>query len=318
MNRIICAALCAAVISAGPQIALAHATLETATAKSGAPWKGVVRIGHGCEGTATTNLRISIPEGVIGVHPMPKAGWKLEIISGLYAKPYDLYGKSVTEGARELIWSGGSLPDAFYDEFVFTGMVAKGVSGTLPVPVIQTCEKGLQNWTEIAAQGQDAHALGKPAPVLTVMDGTSAPAYTLGALTITAPWTRATPKGAEVGGGYVSVTNTGKEADRLVNGSVSVASRFEFHEMATVDGVMQMRQLENGLEIKPGQTVELKPGGLHIMMMGLTSQIKDGDRIKGTLVFEKAGTIEVEFVAGGIGSGAPTAAKGEAEHVHVH
>lgn len=165
---------------------------------------------------------------------------------------------------------------------------------------------------------QDAPALAKPAPILLVSDNTPLPAYTLGALTITAPWTRATPKGAEVAGGYLSITNTGTQADRLLSISAGIASRLEFHEMATVDGVMQMRQLENGLEILPGQTIELKPGGVHIMMMGLTAQIKAGDHIKGTLVFEKAGSIEVEFVAGGIGSGAPGAAKGKADPVHVH
>ena len=137
--------------------------------------------------------------------------------------------------------------------------------------------------------------------------------YKLGALTVTAPWTRATPKGADVAGGYLAVTNSGTQADRLVGGSVTIASRFEIHAMATTDGVMKMRYLDKGLEIKPGETVELKPGGLHIMMTGLNAPVKQGDEIKGTLVFEKAGTLDVEFTTLGVGAGAPASG-----HEHAH
>src|SRR5262245_53485907 len=80
--------------------------------------------------------------------------------------------------------------------------------------------------------------------------------YKLGALEIKQPWARATPKGAPVGGGYVTITNTGTTPDRLTGGSLIAAGRMEIHEMATVDGVMKMRPLAAGLEIKPGETVE--------------------------------------------------------------
>ena len=299
-----------------PQLACAHASLETTTAKSGAQYKAVVRIGHGCEGTATTTLRVTIPEGLIGVHPMPKAGWKLEIVSGPYAKTYEIFGKPVAEGAQQIVWSGGSLPDAFYDEFVFTGTIAKGVRGQLAFPVIQECEKGRHDWVDLPKDGGTAHdPKASPAPLVFVGEERQAATFTAGPLTITALWTRATPKGAEVAGGYLTVTNTGKDTDRLLGGSVSIATRFEIHEMTSADGVMKMRHLDKGLEIKAGETVGLKPGGLHIMLMGLSAPIKEGDRITGTLVFEKAGTVAVEFVAGGMGGGAPTA-KGAGEHVH--
>ena len=125
---------------------------------------------------------------------------------------------------------------------------------------------------------------------------------TAGSLIISAPWARATPKGAGVGGGYMKITNTGTEPDRLVGGASGISSRFEVHEMSMADGVMKMRQLTGGLEIKPGQTVEFKPGGYHAMFMGLKQQLVQGQRFKVTLQFEKAGKVEVDFAIEGIGA----------------
>jgi periplasmic copper chaperone A len=119
--------------------------------------------------------------------------------------------------------------------------------------------------------------------------------YSLKDLVIETPWSRATPEGARVAGGFFRVTNKGTTADRLVGGSFALSKRFEVHEMAVVSGVMRMRELDKGLEIKPGETVELKPGSFHVMFMELTEGLKAGAPVKGTLVFANAGTIEVEF-----------------------
>lgn len=127
----------------------------------------------------------------------------------------------------------------------------------------------------------------------------------IGALRIDAPWTRATPQGARVAGGYMRITNTGSQPDRLVGGSFPLAGRFEVHEMAMANGVMTMRELAKGLEIAPGQTVELKPGGLHLMFMELREPLREGKPLKGTLVFEKAGTVEIEYSVAPIGARAP-------------
>jgi periplasmic copper chaperone A len=134
-----------------------------------------------------------------------------------------------------------------------------------------------------------------------------------GSLKIEAPWSRATPGGAKVAGGYVKITNSGKETDRLIGGSLPRAGRVEIHEMAVTDGVMRMRPLPEGLEIKPGETVELKPGGLHLMFMDLSAAMKDGETVKGTLVFEKAGTVDVTFRVAPVGSQAP-AGGGHSHH----
>ena len=126
--------------------------------------------------------------------------------------------------------------------------------------------------------------------------------YKVGTLEIGHPWTRATPKGASVGGGYLKITNKGTVADRLTGATFAVAPRVEIHEMAMRDGMMRMRALPNGIEIKPDETVEFKPGSYHIMFMNLKEPLEKGQRIKGTLTFEKAGPIEVEYVVEAVGA----------------
>ncbi|HET7847811.1 MAG TPA: copper chaperone PCu(A)C [Pseudolabrys sp.] len=129
----------------------------------------------------------------------------------------------------------------------------------------------------------------------------------IGPLRITAAWARATPNGAKVGGGYITVTNTGTTPDRLLGGSSQVSKRFELHEMKSENGIMKMRPLPNGIEIKPGQTVTLKPGGEHIMLVDLNRPLKQGDHFKATLDFERAGKVDVEFSVEGIGARGPAA-----------
>jgi copper(I)-binding protein len=119
--------------------------------------------------------------------------------------------------------------------------------------------------------------------------------YKVGSLDIVDPWSRATPKGATVGAGYMKITNTGATADRLISGTADVAPTFEVHEMTMDNGVAKMRPIKGGLEIKPGGTVELKPGSFHVMFVGLKKPLTAGDHIKAALVFEKAGTVNVEY-----------------------
>lgn len=131
---------------------------------------------------------------------------------------------------------------------------------------------------------------------------TQAEDVTIGNLKISAPWARATPKGAGVGGGYMKVTNTGTAPDRLVGGSTDISRTFEVHEMTIEGGVMKMRRIAAGLEIKPGQTIELKPGGYHIMFVGLKKQLMQGDHFTVKLEFAKAGNVDVDFSVAGIGA----------------
>lgn len=138
-----------------------------------------------------------------------------------------------------------------------------------------------------------------------------------GSIEISRPWARATPKGATVGSGYLKLTNTGTAPDRLVGGASDISDKVEIHEMTMANGVMRMRPVANGLEIKPGQSVDLTPGTFHIMFVGLKQQLQQGQKIKGRLTFEKAGSVDVEFSVGSIGgSSAPPAASDG--HMHMH
>lgn len=129
--------------------------------------------------------------------------------------------------------------------------------------------------------------------------------FTVGPLKIDHPWTRATPAGAKVAGGYLTIQNSGSTPDRLLGGSSDIAGRIEIHEMAVKDGIMTMRPLPSGVEVKAGDKAELKPGGYHIMFMDLQRQLKEGESVKGTLQFEKAGTVAVEFAVQGVGAREP-------------
>jgi copper(I)-binding protein len=132
-----------------------------------------------------------------------------------------------------------------------------------------------------------------------------AQSFKAGAIEVDQPWVRATPKGADSTAGYFRIVNSGPTADRLMGGSTALASSVQIHEMSMTDGVMKMRPLPNGLEIKPGETIELKPSSYHAMFVGLKQPLKQGDHIKGTLTFEKAGALEVEYSVESIGAQQP-------------
>ena len=125
--------------------------------------------------------------------------------------------------------------------------------------------------------------------------------YRVGSLDIVGPWSRATPKGAAIGAGYMKIINGGTTGDRLTGGSSDVAAKVELHSMTMDNGVMKMRPISGGLEIKPGETVELKPGSYHLMFVGLKKPLGTGDHVKATLAFEKAGTVNVEFDVSAMG-----------------
>jgi periplasmic copper chaperone A len=145
------------------------------------------------------------------------------------------------------------------------------------------------------------------AAFLTGMVATSARAEDVkaGDLVITQAWTRATPNGAKVGGGFLTIENKGSAPDKLISASADVAGKVEVHEMATTDGVMKMRPVEGGLAIEPGKTVKLAPGGFHLMMMDLKNPLKQGDKLPITLQFEKAGKVAVTLDVQGVGASAP-------------
>jgi copper(I)-binding protein len=129
-----------------------------------------------------------------------------------------------------------------------------------------------------------------------------------GDLVITQAWSRATPGGAKIGGGYLTIENRGSAPDRLIGGSADIADKIQVHEMAMNNGVMTMRPLDQGLSIEPGKTVKLAPGGYHLMMFDLKSPLKQGDKVPVTLEFEKAGKVNLTLDVQGMGAQGPAAA----------
>jgi uncharacterized protein YcnI/copper(I)-binding protein len=346
-NRWIALATALALIMPGG--ARAHVSLERQEAGIGASYKAILRVPHGCEGAATLRVRVRIPEGFIAVKPMPKAGWTVETTKGPYAEAHPYYhGAMLTEGVREIVWQG-RLADEHFDEFVFVGVMAKTLKEhtRLYFPTVQECERGQQAWVEIPAAGQSSRDLKYPAPSVRLIEVNvptpdqaqkgqqdhqhhqhaqhaqhsghgqptaqqSAPVrgFKAGDLFIEAPWSRATPPGARVAAGFLKITNSGREADRLIGGSFELAKKLEVHEMTMSDNVMRMRQLAKGLEIKPGESVELRPSSYHLMLFDLARPLKAQEMVKGTLIFERAGTVQVEFVVAPLGAQSPTQKEG--------
>ena len=157
-------AVAAIVLAASP--ACAHVGLETKQATIGSSYKAVFTVPHGCAGSPTVKIRVQIPEGVIAAKPMPKAGWNVEAISGKYASEYDYHGSKLTEGVKEVVWSGGKLADDNFDEFIFSSYLTPGLKPdtTLYFPVVQECEQGVSRWIDIPAAGQTGHGEGSKTP----------------------------------------------------------------------------------------------------------------------------------------------------------
>lgn len=119
--------------------------------------------------------------------------------------------------------------------------------------------------------------------------------YRVGSMHIDHPWAIATPNGAKTGAGYMKITNEGTQPDRLIAMTSPAAPKVTIHASVKEGDVVKMRALDKGLEIKPGETVEMKPEGTHVMFEGLSAPLLEAGRAQGTLVFEKAGRVDVDF-----------------------
>ncbi|UXT22194.1 DUF1775 domain-containing protein [Agrobacterium tumefaciens] len=302
--------------------AFAHATFVDGSAEQESTVVAALQVPHGCEGgLATTEVQIKLPEGFISAKPQPKAGWELEVIKGDYQKAYKNHGKEIKSGPVEIRWKGGNLPDEFYDTFAVQGKISGIEAGQdLPFKVTQLCgDKGKVSWDEVAAAGVDPHSLKSPAPTIRVAakaahagghdhSAVDMDVVKAGSLEVSGGTTKAMLPGQPVGGGYVMIKNAGDSDDKLIGVESSSAGRAEIHEMAMVNDVMKMRKLDDGIVIPAGQTVELKPGGLHMMFFDVKKPFAEGDKVPVTLIFEKAGKVEIVLSAG--------AAKGGGDHQH--
>ena len=157
-----------------------HVTLQDPVAAAATGYRAVLRVGHGCEGAATVEMRVTIPEGFNGAQPMVKPGWKAATRVGKLAEPYVAHGETFTEGVQEITWTvkspADALPDGFYDEFVLRGTTPKK-PGPLWFKVVQRCETGANAWVEVPATGTSTKGLKSPAALLEVIDVQAAPAH---------------------------------------------------------------------------------------------------------------------------------------------
>jgi copper(I)-binding protein len=144
------------------------------------------------------------------------------------------------------------------------------------------------------------------AALLLVAGAASAENFSAGSIEINNPWIRATPRGAAVAGAYMTIVNKGTQAERLMGGSIVGVARFEVHRMVMDGNVAKMRPVQGGVEIKPGQSVALSPESLHVMLIGLKQPFQQGQHIKGTLEFQKAGKVDVEFTVEPMGAAGPS------------
>lgn len=299
---------------AGAATAHAHASFEKKEAPSGSQFKAVLQIPHGCDGKATTEVHVKLPEGFVFAKPQPKAGWDLEIVKGDYQKTYDNHGEAVKAGPLEIRWKNGNLADEFYDTFVISGKLSGFDEKTvIAFPLTQICGASDKVvWDEVAAEGKDPHSLEHPAPTMTVTSAenehgghaasapvsASAGPVKVGEIGISGGTIKAMLPGAKVGGGGFTIKNDGGEDDVLVSVESPAAGRVELHDMVIENDVMKMRKLEDGIAVPAGKTVELESGGMHLMFMDVVKPFAEGDTVPLTLTFEKAGKVDYVLPVG--------------------
>jgi uncharacterized protein YcnI len=172
-----CAALTALtlamlVLLAAP--ALAHVSANPGSAPAGESTVLNFRVGHGCDGSPTTAVSVQIPDTVAGVTPEFIPGWEIETTTGPLAEPVELHGETVTEGIREITWSGGTaIPDHAFFDFGVSMQLPDQPGETLYFPTVQTCESGETSWIQVPEEGEDGHDLESPAPAVTLTEGGS-------------------------------------------------------------------------------------------------------------------------------------------------
>jgi uncharacterized protein YcnI len=170
MKKTLGLSLCATAVLAAASPALAHVDLVNDQASPG-EFIATFQVPHGCDGAATTAIRVQIPAGVYDVKPMPKSGWKLAIQTGKYAVPFTDGGQTISQGVTEVSWTGGNLPDSEYDQFTFYTVLADSLAkgSTVYFPVVQECEKGaVARWIQIPAAGKSEDDYPNPAPGLKI------------------------------------------------------------------------------------------------------------------------------------------------------
>jgi copper(I)-binding protein len=281
-----CAVLCSTA-------AMAHITLPAGGAAAGSDYDAAFRVGHACpDAKATTGVRVQLPQGFTLIQAQPRQGWTLAATPG------------------EVSWKADSaqtaLPGAERAEFIVRGKLTDK-PGPLYFKVLQSCDVGSADWAQLPAAGSSAK-LDLPAPRLDVLPAGVA------AVEVRDAWVRQAVPGQSGTGAFMKIT--APSGARLVGASTPAAGVAEVHEMKMEGDTMKMREVTGGLELPPRQTVELKPSGLHLMLMDLKQPIAKGGSIPLTLRFEDAKGVKSSLQVD-VPVGVPPASAAEA-HGHMH
>lgn len=267
--------IAACVLLASTAGALAHVTLPPGGAMAGSDYRAVFRVGHACKDAgATTGIGVRLPSGFMLAAAEPRSGWKLDV---------QRVAANATSGATEVRWTAESpknaLPGKERADFVLSGKVP-ATPGPLWFKVLQTCDVGSTDWAQVPASGTSTDGMTAPAARLTVV------AAGVATVDVRDAYVRQSVAGQSGTGAFMKLTSP--SGSRLVGISTPAAGVAEVHEMKMEGDTMKMRAVQGGLDLPAGQTVELKPGGYHIMLMDLKEALPKGASVPVTLRFEDA------------------------------
>jgi len=260
-----------AVFATAGAAASAHVSLPPGGATAGSDYEAAFRVGHACkDATRTTGLTVRLPKGFAFTDAQARKGWKLDV------RP------AGGDGAGEVQWTAESpqaaLPAAERAEFIVRGKLP-AAPGVLWFKVLQTCDAGSTDWAQVPARDNSTEGLETPAARLDVLP------QGLAAVDVRDAWIRASVPGQSGTGAFMKLS--APSGTRLVGASTPAAGVAEVHEMKMEGDTMRMRAA-GALELPPRQTVELKPGGLHVMLMDLKQALAAGSKVPLTLQFEDA------------------------------
>jgi hypothetical protein len=247
--------------------------VEQSRAEAGTPYQAVLRVGHGCESAGTTSIAVRIPAGFQAAKPVPKPGWNVVLQDGT---------ATWTAASRE-----ATLPSSQRGEFVLAGTLPQA-PGPLWFKVLQTCEQGSLDWSQVPVEGVSTAGLKTPAALVEVVSSREF-AQAASLPKVEGAWVRGTVPGQQGTGAFMKLT--AREPVQLIGASTPVAGVAQVHEMRLEGDIMKMRALPR-LDLPAGQAVELKPSGYHIMLMDLKQPLAQGSVVPMTLIFRDAKGVE--------------------------
>jgi copper(I)-binding protein len=252
--------------------AFAHVTLAEPRADTGSDYLAQFHVGHGCGDSPTIALRVEIPAGIRTWQPQAKPGW------------------TVGRAANAAIWQGGSA-GAHVAETFAVRMHLPNVPGQLVFPATQTCESGVEHWSEVAQPGPNAPPLKRPAPVLTLASPDMGRPSSAADLVLKDGWMRSLPAGLPAGG-YFTLHNSGSKDRVLTDAASPGCGMLMLHRSDDKGGMTAMNDVSE-VNIPAGGTLKFAPGGYHLMCMD--ARLKIGSTVPVTLRFRDGATLQTQF-----------------------